>query len=60
MLGRTSPKVMDSAVLATQRLRREPGYLTVLNALAVYRKDRVHQLGHSPHTFLASKQTGPG
>ena len=43
----------DSAVLATQRLRREPGYWTVLKALALYRKDRVHELGHGPADFLS-------
>ena len=45
--------MIDSAVLATQRLRREPGYWTVLNALALYRKDRVHELGHDPADFLS-------
>ncbi|OLP83660.1 hypothetical protein AK812_SmicGene35560 [Symbiodinium microadriaticum] len=52
LLGRTSPKMIDYAVLATQRLRRQPGYWTVLKALAVYRRDRVHELGHAPHEFL--------
>ena len=45
--------MIDSAVLATQRLRREPGYWTVLKALALYRKDRVHELGHGPADFLS-------
>ena len=45
--------MIDSAVLATQRLRREPGYWTVLKALALYRKDRVHELGRDPADFLS-------
>ena len=45
--------MIDSAVLATQRLRREPGYWTVLKALALYRKDRLHELGHGPQDFLS-------
>ena len=50
LLGRTSPKMIDSAVLATQRLRRE--LRAVLSALALYRKDRVHELGYDPQDFL--------
>ena len=47
-------KMIDSAVfLATQRLRRNPGYWTVLKALALDRKDRVHELGHGPQDFLS-------
>ena len=44
--------MVDTAVLATQRLRREPGCWTVLKALALYRQDRVQELGHGRQDFL--------
>ena len=51
LLGRTSPSDVDFAVLATERLRKEPGLNTVLRALALYRQARVRELGHGPKDF---------
>ena len=44
---------MCHAVLAKQRLEPEPGYWTGLKALALYRNDRVRELGHGPQDFLS-------
>ena len=51
LLGRTSPRDVDFAVLSTQRLRKDPGLNTVLRALALYRQARVRELGHGPKDF---------
>ena len=51
LLGRTSLRDVDFAVLSTQRLRKEPGLNTVLRALALYRQACVRELGHGPKDF---------
>ena len=49
--GRASPKRVSVCVLAAQRIRARPGLQTVLESLARYRRDRVHEVGHSPRDF---------
>ena len=52
LLGRASPRDIDWSVLAAQRLRKHPGIVKVMQALAVYTQARVHALGHPPKEFL--------
>ena len=56
LLGRASPKDIDWSVLAAQRLRKHPGTVTVMQALAVYRQAREHAPGHSPEEFLNNEK----
>ena len=56
LLGRTSPRDVDFAVLSTQRLRKDPGLNTVLRALALYRQARAM----AQKTFATRTRTMPG
>ena len=50
-IGRMSPKRAHIDPLAMQALLDAPGLMTVLNAMSLYRQDRVHSLGANPMHF---------